>query len=273
MDSRIRALDAGNDRHRRAPGMLDWLVRRLAPRNNASVGELRTRLMHAGFQSPASVSLFTTLQILSAGLGCGLGLWLARSLPPRLLDDLLGSLLGGCLGFLAPNYVLKLRTRRRQMLLQRGLPDFMDLLVSCLDAGLSLEGALQRITDELQMAHPVLGLEMLRVQRDIELGTTPDRALHSFAERSDIDILRTLSSACSQTRRFGARLSQTLRNLSDALRLQRAQCAEEAAQVAAVKILIPTLILLFPITFVVLAGPAAIQIVEQFSNAGMVHGK
>lgn len=272
VESRIRSLEAADDRRQRAAGMFDWLVRRLAPRNNA-IGELRTRLMHAGFSSPVAVSAFSTLQILSAAIGCGLGLWLARSLPPRMLDDLLGSLLGGCLGFLTPGYLLLKRTRRRQLLLQRGLPDFLDLLVTCLDAGLSLEGSLQRITDELQLAHPVLGQEMLRVQRDIELGAPSDRALQNFAERSDIDILRTLSSACGQARRFGSRLSSTLRSLSDGLRQQREQRAEEAAQVAAVKILLPTLLLLFPIIFVVLAGPAAFQIVEQFTSAGMVHEK
>jgi tight adherence protein C len=273
VESRIRSLQTAENRRRATDRFVDGLIRRLAPRNTASTGALRARLMQGGFDSPVAVSVFTTLQVMSAAIGCMLGLWLARGLPPRVLDDLLGSLMGGCLGFLAPASLLRRRTRRRQLLLQRGLPDFLDLLVTCLDAGLSLEGSLQRITEELQAAHPVLGQEMVRVQREIELGATTDRALQSFADRSEIEVLRTLSSACGQARRFGSRLSQTLRSLSDGLRSQREQRAEEAAQVAAVKILLPTLILLFPIIFVVLAGPAAIQIVDQFSKAGVVHEK
>jgi len=273
IDNRIRSLRSEDDRRVKSEGFLDRLLRRLGPRSEASIGTLRTRLMHAGFQGPAAVSIFTTMQLLVAAVGTLLGVWFARSLPPRVLDDLLGALLGGCLGFLTPGHLLQQRTRRRQRSLQSALPDFLDLLVACLDAGMSLEGALQRITDELQVAHPVLGSELTRVQRDIELGVTADRALLSFAERSDVDVLRTLANACGQARRFGSRISSTLRSLADSLREQREQRAEEAAQIAAVKILLPTLVLLFPIIFVVLAGPAAIQIVEQFSKTGMVNDK
>ncbi|QDT57458.1 Bacterial type II secretion system protein F domain protein [Caulifigura coniformis] len=273
VDNRIRSLTSNDDRRAKSDGFLHRLLRQLGPRNEASIGTLRNRLLHAGFQAPAAVSVFSTMQLLVGAVGALLGIWFARSLPPRVLDDLLGALLGGCLGFLAPGHYLKLRTRRRQQSLQSALPDFLDLMVACLDAGMSLEGALQRITDELQVAHPVLGSELARVQRDIELGATADRALLNFAERSDVDILRTLANACSQARRFGSRIATTLRSLADSLREQREQRAEEAAQIAAVKILLPTLILLFPIIFVVLAGPAAIQIVEQFSKTGMVNDR
>ncbi|HVJ86918.1 MAG TPA: type II secretion system F family protein [Caulifigura sp.] len=268
VESRIRTLEAKDSRPTRAGGMAQWFT----PEEVAS-GELRMRLSRAGFQSPAAVTIYTVLQLSAATVGCVLGVWLSRSLPPRTLDGLLGALLGGCLGFLAPGYFLFRRTKKRQILLQTSLPDFLDLLVACLDAGLSLEGAMQRITAELQLAHPILGGELTRVQRDVELGATTDRALQQFADRSGIETLSTLASACAQSRRFGARLSKTLRGLSDSLRQQREQRAEEAAQIAAVKILFPTLLLLFPIIFIVLAGPAAIQIVEQFSQSGMVNGK
>ena len=277
INARIRSLEefgtTGTAGELRPNGVIESLMRCLSPRNGVSLGALKSRLVRAGFYGPLAVPLFSTAQVACGLLGALASVGTNRWLPPRSVDWLLLGLMGGCLGFLLPSQLLGKLMRKRRRLIERGLPDFLDLLVACIDAGLSLESAMQRITDELARAHPALGSELQRVQRDVELGAPTDRALQNFADRTDIDVLRTMATACSQARRFGSRLSITLRGIADALRQQREQQAEEAAQISAVKILFPTLLLLFPIIFVVLAGPAAIQIVEQFSKAGMSSAK
>jgi tight adherence protein C len=148
----------------------------------------------------------------------------------------------------------------------KSLPDFLDLMVTCVQAGLSLNGALQRVTEELAVAHPVLAGEMGIVERQIELGAAPDLALRNFAERSDLAAIATLSTLVEQARRFGTSVSDALRTHAETIREQREQRAEEMAQKAAVKILFPTLLLIFPAIFVVLVGPAAVQITRTFAS-------
>ncbi len=246
--------------------------RLFSPRREATLDELQGRLVQAGFDGRLAVPTFALLQCLGGLTFGGLAILLMRRFSPG-TDVLLPALIGACSGFLCPSELLRRLTLRRQRMFERAIPDVLDLLVACLDAGLSLEGAMQRITTEIQAAHPVLGSEMQRVQRDIDLGSPPDRALQGFADRANLDVVRSLATACSQARRYGSKLTQTLRTLAESLRQQREQRAEEAAQAAAVKILLPTLVLLFPIIFVVLAGPAALQISEEFAQAGMNHDR
>jgi tight adherence protein C len=121
------------------------------------------------------------------------------------------------------------------------------------------------VSDELRLAHPALASELGFVQRDIELGATVDQALKRFATRTDYEAVRTLSTFIREAQRFGTNITDALRSHADMLRSQREQAAEESAQKASVKILIPTLLLIFPATFVVIVGPAVIQIHEAFA--------
>jgi tight adherence protein C len=258
-DNRDRTTDAFTTLLGRLAGLL--LPRALEQRN-----QLRQRLQHAGYSSPSTVSVYVTLQF---GLAVALFLasvWVCRLVGVASADLLL--LAGGaaCAAYLLPGLWLQRRKAQRQRILNRSLPDFLDLLVACLEAGLSLEAVIQRVTRELNFAHPLLAAEMTRVQSEIELGAPPDRALQNFAERTDSDVVRALATVCHQARKYGAKISATLRIHADMLREQREQLAEEAAQKASVKILFPTLLCLFPAIFVVLAGPAAIQIAENFSG-------
>lgn len=246
--------------------LLGRLAGLLLPRAVEQRNQLRQRLLHAGYASSAAVSVYVTLQF---GLALALfvvAFWACRLAGVPSADLLLLAAGAACGAYLVPGLWLQRRKARRQRILNRSLPDFLDLLVACLEAGLSLEAVIQRVTQELNFAHPLLAAEMTRVQREIELGAPPDRALQSFAERTDSDVIRALATVCHQARRYGANISATLRIHADMLREQREQQAEEAAQKASVKILFPTLLCLFPAIFVVLAGPAAIQIAENFSG-------
>jgi len=168
-------------------------------------------------------------------------------------------------GSILPSLWLDRAIVRQQILLRKSLPDFLDLMIVCLEGGLSLQETILRVSDELRLAHPVLAVELGIVQRDIELGATVDQALKRFAARTDYEGVRTLSAFIREAQRFGTNITEALRSHADMLRSQREQAAEEKAQKAAVKILIPTLLLIFPAIFVVAVGPAVIQIQEAFA--------
>jgi tight adherence protein C len=161
---------------------------------------------------------------------------------------------------------LNRRKRARQQVLRGALPDALDLIMICLEGGLSLPAALCRIASELHTVHPELALEMTIVERYIQMGRSAGEALRLFADRCDLDEARSLSSAVLQSERFGASLVSSLRIQSDMLRMRRMQMAEEKAHKASVQVLFPTLLLIFPAVFIVLIGPAGMQIVEIFDK-------
>jgi tight adherence protein C len=242
------------------------LAAQLLPNDKRERTQLQARLMHAGIYATWAPGVFLTIKLALIIVPVFVALFLGAlglGHPQRIL--LYAGVVGG-IGIILPNLWLKRRRARRHSTLMKSLPDFLDLMVTCVQAGLSMNGALQRVTEELAVAHPVLAGEMGIVERQIELGATPDLALRNFAERSDLAAISTLSTLVEQTRRFGTSISDALRTHAETIREQREQRAEEMAQRAAVKILFPTLLLIFPAIFIVLVGPAAVQIVRTFST-------
>ena len=238
---------------------------RLVPNDQRERTQLQARLMHAGIYAAWAPSVFLSVKLCLIALPPVIGFLLggAGFFNPR-LSLLYGGIAGG-FGIALPRIWLDRRKSRRQAILTRSLPDLLDLMVTCVQCGLSMEAALQRVTDELEVAHPLLAGEMSVVQRQISLGATPDAAVRNFAERSDLASLFSLSTLLEQARRFGTSLTDALRTQAEMMRYNREQRAEEMAQKAAVKILFPTLLLIFPAIFVVLVGPAAVRLSETFS--------
>jgi tight adherence protein C len=225
------------------------------------VSRLQTRLTQAGIYSPQMPRVFLGLQVLLAALvplATGLAPMLLRFASPRVA--FFQALAGVAAGIVAPGVWLDWRKRKRQSLLRRALPDALDMLVLCVDGGMSLAPALQRVTVELQTVHPVLAAELNIVQRETQLGVTNGEALKKFAQRCGLDELKELAAVIFQSERFGASVGKSLRAHADGLRLEREQRAEEMAQKAAVKILFPTLLCIFPAVFIVVLGPAFYQI-------------
>jgi len=169
-------------------------------------------------------------------------------------------------GMWTPHGWLEHRVRRRRRLLRRGLPDALDMLVLCLEGGISMSAAVQRVTGELWLAHPELGGEMAILQREMLLGLSAGEALKKMAERCGLDEVRDLASVLLQSERFGASMVSALRTHAESWRLERQRHAEELAHKAAVKILFPTLLCIFPAIFIVLLGPAAFQMAKLFSK-------
>jgi tight adherence protein C len=241
------------------------LAARLVPNDQRERTQLEARLMHAGIYAAWAPSVFLTVKLCLIVVPPVLGFVLGEAgvFEPR--RSLLYGATAGGFGILLPRLWLDRRKARRQAALNRSLPDLLDLMVTCVQSGMSMEAALLRVTSEIEVAHPILAAEMAVVQRQIELGASPDVALRNFAERSDLGSLYSMSTLLEQARRFGTSLSDALRTQAEMMRCQREELAEELAQKAAVKILFPTLLFIFPAIFVVLVGPAAVQLAATFS--------
>lgn len=226
----------------------------------------QTRLVQAGIYNPKALFVLSLSKALFVGLPPLIGLvmvWLGTTDWRR---GLLFAAIASGAGMILPSLWLERRIKRRHVVLRRSLADFLDLMIVCLESGLSLQGTIQRVSDELRVAHPDLAGELAIVQREINIGATVDAALRRFADRSGFEGIRSLATFVREAQRFGTQLAEALRLHADMLRSQRENAAEETAQKAAVKILIPMLLLILPAVFVVLAGPAAIQIQQAFAK-------
>jgi tight adherence protein C len=234
--------------------------------NEARQAGLRRRFARAGIYGPNAPSIFLAVKVLlcSFGLAVGLGAGLVHLLPiGRALPA--GLVLAG-LGLVVPGLWLDARITRWQSALRRGLPDAMDMLVLCLEGGASMTAALQHVTGELRLAHPELGGELEVIQHEMLLGKTAGEAVQMLGQRCDLEEVRSLATVLLQNERYGVSVARALRIHADAMRDQRQQRAEERAQKAAVKILFPTLLCIFPAVFVVVLGPAALRIMEVFAR-------
>ena len=226
---------------------------------------LQTRLIQCGFYRKNAMHLFlaTKFLMIVAPVTIAFLIMIVLSLPPKVL---IYPAILGIAGMIGPSFYLDHKKKNRQITFRRALPDALDLLVVCVEGGLSLTASIKRISVELMGTHFELSSELNLVQKQIQMGMTPGEALEQLAFRSDLEEIRQLSAVVSQSERFGASITKSLRLAAETLRLRRQQRAEELAQKAAVKILIPTLLFIFPALFVVILGPAAFQIMEMFSN-------
>jgi len=227
---------------------------------------LKKRLAAGGFYAANADVTFCLGQAIAAGTLMVIFGAAASFLPVTVTVKSLAALSGGLLGILIPVFWLNNRTRSRRNDLARELPDMLDLIVSCLDAGVTLEAIVLRISKDELFERGALAEEIRRIQGDVDLGFTIDQAFEAMAERCDSDEMRSISTVCLQSRKYGARIGETLRSQADTMRYAREQAAEEAAMKASVRILAPTLLFLFPVIFVVLAGPASIQVYEKLAD-------
>jgi tight adherence protein C len=268
LEARLRELAEGSGA--KGPDPLAQLTQAALPKLGAPLlpadqeerTRLQARLIQAGLYGRRALLLFLGVKMLlilsPVLLGFTAGL---LGLVPFSRGLVLGGL-AGVVGLLGPSLWLDWRKARRQVSLRRALPDALDVLVICLEGGLSLPGAFRRVVSELRLAHPQLAVELTIVQREVQLGCSTGEALRRFGKRADLEEVRSLASVVLQTERFGAGLVKALRVHAGALRDKRLQRAEELAQKAAVKVLFPTILFIFPAMFLVILGPAAIQILE-----------
>lgn len=240
------------------------------PTDEGERTKLQTRLIHAGLYRRQAMVVFLGVKVL---LIAPAFLCVAASLI-GVVTLWQGLIIGLCLGIgglIGPSFWLDRMKRKRQSNFRRALPDALDVLVICLEGGLSLSAGLRRVSTELRTAHPALASELAIVQREVQLGLTSGEALKKMGERSDLEEVRSLASVILQSERLGASLVKSLRVHAESLRLKRYQRAEEKAAVAATKVLFPTLLFILPAVFVVVLGPAAFRLIEMFGKMNMHH--
>ncbi|MGI9515596.1 MAG: type II secretion system F family protein [Pirellulaceae bacterium] len=230
--------------------------------------QLRERLVHAGLYRNNSPSFFYMTQLFFASLPLLLGILAYNVGLIRFNVAILLGLIFAISGVIMPGLWLDYRKSKRQTNIRRSIPDALDIITICVEAGLSLSAAMVRVSKDLAATHPLLATELTIVHRHVQMGKTPGEALRSFAERFDLSELRSLSSVVIQSEKFGASIATALRAHGQALRKKRMQKAHEKAQKAAIWILLPTVFCIFPALFVVILGPAAYDIAELIRTTG-----
>jgi tight adherence protein C len=232
------------------------------PKSQAEISVIKQRLTRAGFRRETALRTFYGFKVVIPISLCliaavtGLGDWS----PFFVYLVCLG------LGFLAPDFVLSHLIKKRQQKIRKGLPDVLDLLVICIEAGLSLDQATVRSSQELAHAQPELCDELTVVVLEQRAGRPRAEAWKHLAERTDVDAIRNLVSMLAQSEQLGTSIGKTLRTHSDTLRLKRIQAVEEAAAKLSVKLLFPLVFLIFPSLFVVVLGPAMIIMMDSFKS-------
>jgi tight adherence protein C len=237
-------------------------------RNKQQYSKLKLMLLRAGFFSENSIRVFMSLKVWTAVilfLICIVPwLFLGESAPPAQLIVLLLPL--PFIGYAFPNIVLKSKIRRRQDEIARGLPDALDFLVVCVEAGLGLNAALIRVGQELQLRCRALGEELILVNQEMRTGISREQSLRNLSHRNPIEDLKILVGSLVLADRLGSSISTTLRVQSDSLRTRvRQRCEEKAAQ-SGIKMLFPLVFFILPALFIVIMGPGVILTLKNMVN-------
>jgi len=249
--------------------MLEPVNRFLMPSKDKDRSAMEKRLMFAGLRSPNALPLFYAIKTglaLALLLGAlALSAWLPQWSAQKVVFY---AMLAAFIGLVLPNYVLDHMVERRQKRLRDGFPDALDLLVVCVEAGLGLTAAIQRVADELKFSHPDLGTEFARVTAEMRAGIEREAALKALAARTGLEDIRGLVSLLVQTLKFGTSIGETLRVYAEEFRDKRMQRAEELAAKIGTKLIFPLVFCLFPSFFIVAIGPAVIRIIDVFRFLG-----
>jgi tight adherence protein C len=247
---------------------LDWhvLLRRVGeiasapfmPKDATKQIALRRKFASAGIYAPAATRALAGWKMILLALGLLLGYAAGRALEavPLALS------IGGLLGYLAPTLWLKSRIRMNQDALDHGLPDALDMLVVCVEAGLTVDAALQRVGHEIALAHPRLARELEITHMETRVGVARADALRNLGLRTANAPLQALSTMLIQADRFGTSVAEALRIHADAMRTARQHSAEERAAKASVKLTFPVVLFIFPAVLIVMAGPAIIGLMK-----------
>jgi tight adherence protein C len=236
------------------------LVRPTSGGEDAS--RLYEKLTHAGYRGENAVEIFLGIKLLLPPIAI-LGLWQLNSLagPLEFPMDIALAVIAISIAFFLPNLWLSGKIDKRKLMVEQALPDAMDLLVTCVEAGLSLDAAMGRVSQELEMVSPVLAHEFKQTLLEIQAGVRRADAFHRLSTRTGVEDLKTLSAMIIQTEMFGTSVSRALRVHSEGMRTKRMQRAEEKAAMVSVKMTVPLILFILPSLLAVVVGPAVAMIV------------
>ncbi|MDE3104886.1 MAG: type II secretion system F family protein [Acidobacteriota bacterium] len=222
--------------------------------------DVERRLGLAGFRQRSHVELFQAVRLMLPVGGALLASFLVRE------NTVFWTIACGVVGYLAPDFWLSGAITRRREAIRLALPDALDLLVICMEAGLGMDQALIRVGAELALSHPELSEELRQINLEQRAGTPRIEAWRHFAERTKLEMVRSFVSMLVQTDKFGTPISRSLGTFADGLRLQRQQLAEELAAKTSIKMVFPLVLFIFPSMFIVLLAPAIISIRNNMSQ-------
>jgi tight adherence protein C len=242
------------------------LGKSLRPTSEAELGKVRLELLNAGFRGEQAVQIFYGLKLLAMLTGLAIATPLVVGRYGFTAQSLPYVATAAGLGFYLPGLVVSQIRKRRMESIFLGLPDAIDLMVVCVEAGLGLDTAMRRVTTELASSCAALCEEFMIANFQVQMGRARKDVLRDLGVRTGVDDVRSLAAVIIQAEKFGSSIGQALRVQSDAMRTKRRQLAEERAAKTAVKIMIPLVLFIFPGVFVVLVGPAGIQIAHTMMN-------
>jgi len=225
------------------------------PTDQKRVSALRRNLARAGIYGPSAFRLMIGFKFILLLVGLIVGYLVGEATGMTFL----AMSMGGLIGYLGPQMWLKIKIGSHNRELNYGLPDALDLMVVCIEAGLTIDSAMQRVGTELNIAHPRLSRELEITHMETRVGLSRSESLKNMATRTNNAAVQSLVAMLIQAERFGTSIAQALRVHADSLRTTRQQSAEEVAGRASVKMSFPLVLFIFPATFIVLAGPAVLQ--------------
>jgi tight adherence protein C len=248
----VSLIDSVDPRFRRIPGIL--------PKSAKDMNRLRRRLANAGYNSLMAPVVYGFATIL-VPVGIAFTSWLLLGSSRFMLVLMLTAL-----GALLPGVFLSRKIEQRKLQIQNGLPDALDLLIVCVEAGCALDQAIMKASEELEISYPALTDELKMINTEMRAGKPRLEAFKNFAARTKVEDVQSLVALLVQTDKFGTSIAQALRTHAETSRTKRRQRAEERAAKIGVKLVFPLVLFLFPALYVVILGPAVIQYFNVFKN-------
>ena len=243
-----------------AAKLIDYTTRHYASSNPGDKRQLRQRLVQAGFLDPRAVAFFFIARLAAAAVLAGVGLLFAPLMfsgPDGI--DWMAAWVAGLLGYFLPSVYVSRRIAARTTEHRTGFPDFMDLLVVCADAGLSMEAALDRVGRELSDSYPSLSANIYMATLEMRAGRTLSEALEHFGDRLGLEEARSFATLLQQSEELGSSLTEALRVYSDDMRHKRMSRAEEKAHSLPARLSVPLMVCIFPVILIVIMLPVYVR--------------
>lgn len=238
------------------------LSKALEPKTELEQSALKLRLANAGFNAPTAPSLYLALKVALLAVGSAIGAGFGLYSWGLTQNGLASIVISGGAGFYIPEIGLWWMRKSRQDRIFLAMPDALDLLVVCVEAGLGLDAGMKRVSEELEDSAPDVCNEFQMCNMQLQMGRPRREVLHELGVRTGVDDMRSMAAILIQADKFGSSIAQALRVQSDSMRVKRRQLAEEKAAMTAVKMIFPLVLFIFPGIFVVLVGPAAIMLIN-----------
>ena len=238
----------------------------LMPQTEIEQNALKIKLANAGFRSDAAPMVYSGIRLVCLAVSFLIGIAVLVPGRPFGYRMGLGIVIITCVGFYIPSMILWYLRSKRQEDIFLTLPDALDLLVVCVESGLGLDAGMRKVCDEMGKHAKIITEEFSLANFQLQMGRPRREVLHDLGVRTGVDDVKSLAAILIQADRFGSSIAQALRVQSDAMRTRRKQIAEEKAAKTAVQLLFPLILFIFPGIFVVLVGPAAINIMENLLN-------